>query len=71
MKIKQMSFTKNEHWIGQNKIEIGSRSVHQYTCLRQKICQIFVQFELRRAPDSVICIFLKWDKRNLVIINDF
>ena len=38
----------------------------------QNTCQKFALFELRRAPDSVINIFSKWDKRTLVvIINDY
>ena len=36
----------------------------------QKICQKFAQFELWRAPDSIIKTFSKWDKHTLALIKN-
>ena len=49
-----------------------SRNIHQLSCFPLRITQKFAQFELQRAPDSVINIFLNWDKCTFeLIINDY
>ena len=71
VQVKALFFKKEALTLDRSLLKFALEMFTVYLVSPKKICKKFAQFELCRAPDSVIRIFSKWDKRILAVIINY